>query len=220
MKTQDKIRDRLRELCAEGHRLKVGGDFGQRLNEQHTHDCRGWLTEVQGKLYLIFGNSPHPYRSGVDSICAENRGYLIQTQVGDVTAILERLITDLDNGLIFSIESRVRATVFEDFLEEARQYAKTQHIREAGVFAAAVFEDTLRSLSQKCGIKEEKVQTDRLISELANTGVLTAVQAKRARASADVRNKALHAQWNEISLGDVEALIVFTEELITLLDEN
>ena len=222
MNTQEKIRKKLQELYENGMRLKIGIGTGSstRRDEQHSHDCVGWLTEIQSLLHLIFGHTQHPYRSRIDSICVEGRGLKIPTQVGEVTAILGKFISDLDNDLIFSIESRVRATVFEDFLQEARRYARAKHVREAGVFAAAVFEDTLRSLSRKCGVEEEGVRTDKLISELTNKGVLTTVKAKRARASADTRNKAMHAHWKEIDLNDVNTLISFTEELISRLDDN
>ena len=220
MTPQEKIRSRLRELHESGNRLRVGNEYRQQLNEQHAHDCQGWLAAVQNLLHLFFGNIQHPYRLRIDSICAERRGLMIPTQVGDVTAILEQLNLDLDNDLIFSIENRVRATVFENFLEEASWYAKKKQIREAGVFAAAVFEDTIRSLSRKCGVEEEGVNTDKLISELTNKGVLTAVKAKRARASAGTRNSAMHAHWDDFDLDDVKSLISFTEELISRLDEN
>ena len=220
MKTPDEIRDRLRELHEEGDRLKVGNEDGLCHNEQHNHSCRGWLTAVQSLMCLILGNSSHPYRSNIDLICSNRKGYYILTQVGEITAILERLIFDLDNDLLFSIEDRVRATVFEEFLEEAKRYVKAKKLREASIFGAAVFEDTLRSLSRACGIEEEGVRSDKLISDLANKGVLSPVKAKRARASADVRNKAMHAQWDDIDIGDVNTLISLTEELISRLDEN
>jgi hypothetical protein len=37
--------------------------------------------------------------------------------------------------------------------------------------------------------------------------------AKRCRAAAGARNKALHAQWGEITLQDVEKVIALTREL-------
>jgi hypothetical protein len=39
--------------------------------------------------------------------------------------------------------------------------------------------------------------------------------AKRCRAAAGARNKALHAQWDEITLQDVESVIALTRELLT-----
>lgn len=43
---------------------------------------------------------------------------------------------------------------------------------------------------------------------------LSGVKAKRARAAADVRTKATHAQWDEFELDDVRSTIEFTRDLI------
>ena len=54
MTHQDKIRNRLRELRESGNRLRVGNEYSQQLNEQHAHDCQGWLAAVQNLLHLFF----------------------------------------------------------------------------------------------------------------------------------------------------------------------
>ena len=215
MKAQGKIVKRLRDLREEGSDLRTEVDY-----EDFGNDCQAWLVAVKSMLHSLFGDSPHPYRSEIESICEEDRGADPMDSVGRVTAILERLISDLDADLIFSIENRTRAAVFEDFLDDAKSFAKANDHREAGVFAAAVFEDAIQSVARKNGIAEEGVKTDQIITELANKGVLSAVKAKRARSSAGVRNKAMHAKWDEFDLDDVNSLIRFTDELITLLDEN
>ena len=215
MKAQDKIRKRLRDLREEGTDLANEIDYGDLDN-----DCQAWLVAVKSILHSLFGDSSQPYKSEIESICERDRGLDPITIVGRVTAILERLISDLDADLIFSIEDRTRAAVFEDFLDDAKSFAKANDHREAGVLSAAVFEDAIRSVSRKNGIVEEGVQTDKIITELTNKGVLSAVKAKRARSAAGVRNKAMHAKWDEFDLDDVNSLIRFTDELITLLDEN
>ena len=58
------------------------------------------------------------------------------------------------------------------------------------------------------------MKLDALISELSSNGILTAVKANRARAAADVRTKATHAQWDEFELDDVRAAISLTREHI------
>jgi hypothetical protein len=39
--------------------------------------------------------------------------------------------------------------------------------------------------------------------------------AKRCRAASGARNKALHAQWDQITLQDVEMVIALARELLT-----
>ena len=217
MKHRNNIRNRLSELHETGNNLKLGDGFGADP-EDFDEECQAWLVAVRSILSLLFGNTSHPYRSEIESICRQDNDLI--DRVGYVNAILKQLISDLDSDLIFSIEDQTRAAVFDDFLEQAKDYLKSGNHRESGVFAGAVFEDTLRSLSRKCGVEEEGASTDKLISDLTNKGVLTAVKAKRARASAGTRNRAMHAHWNEIDLNDVNTLIYFTEELISILDET
>jgi len=217
MKHHNNIRSRFSELHEAGNKIKLDNEF-ESDPEECDEVCQAWLVAVQSILFFLFGDTSHPYRSAIESICGQNEDLL--TRVGYVNAILKQLISDFDNDFIFSIENQTRATVFDDFLEQAKDHLKSSNHREAGVFAGAVFEDTLRSLSRKCGVEEEGVSTDKLISDLTNKGVLTTVKAKRARASAGIRNKAMHAQWDDIDVDDVKPLISFTEELISLLDEN
>ena len=219
MKTQEKIRERLRQLQEAGNKLRddneVVVDF-----EELEGECQAWLVAVQSTLYSLFGSADHPCRSNIESICKQYDELEPVIRVGHVGAILEHLISDLDNDLIFSIENRTRATVFEEFLDESKAYVEIKKHREAGALAAMVFEDALRSLARKHGISSEKIRSDELISKLTKEGVFGTVKAKRARTSAGVRNNALHAEWDKIDLGDVKTLIVFTEELISRLDEN
>lgn len=215
MKAQDKIRKRLRDLREDGTDLRNEVDYGDSSN-----DCRAWLVAVKSMLHLLFGNTSHPYRSEIESVCDDDFDLSAEERIGQVNPILEHLISDLEGDRIFSIEDQTRAIVFEDFLEQAKAYIRSNKRREAGVLSAAVFEGAIRSLARKHDICEDGVKTDKLISDLANKEVLSSVKAKRARASAGVRNDAMHAQWGDIDIGDVNTLISFTEELISLLDEK
>ncbi len=147
-----------------------------------------------------------------------NHGYVIHAAVGELAAVLQSLLTDADAGLLASVADRARAETFDDFLDHAEAYAKDNRKSESGVIAGVVFEDTLRRICTKLGIAEKGVKLDALISELAARGELSAVKAKRARAAADVRTKATHAQWSEFEVSDVQATISFTRELIASLD--
>ena len=215
MKAQEKIRKRLCDLREDGNELRNEVDY-----ENFSYDCQAWLVAIKSMLHLLFGNASHPYRSEIESVCDDDFNLSIEVRIGQVYAILEHLITDFDNDCIFSIEDQTRAIVFEDFLEQAKTYIKSNKHREAAVLSAAVFEDAIRSLARKHDICEEEVKTDKLISDMTNKGVLSSVKAKRARAAAGVRNNAMHAQWDDFDVGDVNTLISFTENLISLLDEN
>ena len=127
--------------------------------------------------------------------------------------ILRSLLQDIGSGLLASIEDQTRASVFDDFLDHAKEYAKQKLSNEAGVIAGVVFEDTLRRICRNEGIAE-KQKLDSLIDELVKSSTLTQVKAKRARVAAHIRTKATHAQWDDFELEDVNTTIDFTEELI------
>jgi hypothetical protein len=78
-----------------------------------------------------------------------------------------------------------------------------------------VFEDTIRRICRVLGIPENGVALDTLITELGKQGVMTALEAKRARAAAELRTSAAHARWEEIKIGDVDPVIQFTRELMS-----
>jgi len=214
MELEERIRARFYELLETGDRMKHGNEHGQVHNEEHRQHCIGWLAAAQNIVHLVVANPANPYRSSVDKICSQDRGWCAQQSVGEVVVVLRSLLKDIDSGLLASVEDQTRAAVFDDFLDHAKQYAKNKQHREAGVIAGVVFEDTLRTLCRNEKIPEKGQKLDRLIDALVKTGVLTQVKAKRARVAAHVRTKATHAQWDEFEIEDVNTTIAFTEELI------
>lgn len=213
MALEQKIRRKLEELIASSETLKIGNRNGQILGPQHGHSCMGWLASAQNLVHLVLEAS-NPYKTYVDKICSQHRGFVIHESVGEVGSILNSLLSDIENGLISSIEDQTKAIVFDDFLDHAKEYVNRDSKNESGVISGVVFEDTLRTICRNHGIEEKGNQLDHLISELSRIGVLNQLKAKRARVAAHVRTKATHAQWDEFDISDVKSVIEFTEKLI------
>jgi len=214
MEIEKKVREKFGELINSGNRLKSGNEHDQAHNAEHSQNCVGWLASAQNIVHLVISNADNPYKKTVDKICNTDRGYCIPISVGEVTVILNSLLKDIDQGLLASIEDQTRASVFDDFLDHAKEYAKNNISNEAGVIAGVVFEDTLRTICRNSGINEKGKKLDSLIDQLVKSGILTQIKAKRARVAAHVRTKATHAQWEEFEIEDVNTTINFTEELI------
>jgi len=214
MELEEKIKNKFNELISNGNSLKLGNQYGQVKNSEHTYSCKGWLASAQNLVHLVVSSPTSPYRKSVDNICSKEKGYCIQESVGEITLILSALLLDIEQGLLASVENQTKALVFDDFLDHAKAYSKRKMKNEAGVIAGVVFEDTLRNICRSNTIVEAGVSLDQLITELTKREVLTQVKAKRARVSAHVRTKATHAQWDEFELTDVNITIEFTEELI------
>jgi phage terminase large subunit-like protein len=61
------------------------------------------------------------------------------------------------------------------------------------------------------------VALDALIADLVKMGVLTAVKAKKIKGYSAIRNKALHAQWDDFDIRDVGDMIKGTREILEML---
>jgi len=211
---EERIKEKFMALIESANSLKTSNEYGQIRSEEQGYSCKGWLTSAQNLIHLVVSNPSNPYRTAADKICEHDRGYAICASVGEVSTILSSLLSDIEHGLLASIENQTKAIVFDDFLDHAKEYCKKEMKREAGVIAGVVFEDTIRSICRNNNIEEKNIKLDQLITELTKSEIINQVKAKRARVAAHVRTKATHAQWDEFDINDVSTTIEFTEELI------
>jgi len=204
---EDRLKKRIRQLINRAEVLKSE-------NPAHSAKRRAWLAAAFHVLNMIT-----PKGSAYDeAISIQNAHYREGWSTADIVDVLSEYLSvmmeDIDNGILASIIYRAKGETYDDFLEHAKAYMNDGKARESGVIAGVVFEDTIRQICSKNGIDEKGQKLDALITQLQQRTILTIVKAKRARASADVRTKATHAQWDQFDLGDVKSTIDFTENLI------
>jgi hypothetical protein len=214
MVIEEAIRTRLQELIAESSLLSVGDKNNQCVDPRHEAACSAWLTAAQNAVHLVVAQPDSPYRKKSDRIADASHGYGIHHAVGEFSLVLTAMLRDANAGLLASVADQARVEAFDDFLDHAASFLRSSRKQEAGVIAGVVFEDSLRRICRKLSITEKGQNLDALISELAKRGELSPVKAKRARAAADVRTKATHAQWDEFELNDVHSTMEFTREII------
>ena len=214
MPIEESIRKRLQELIGESSILSVGDKNDQCVDPKHQAVCSAWLAAAQNAVHLVIAQPGSPYRKKADRIADGSHGYGVHHAVGEFSSLLSALLHDANEGLLAPVADQARAEVFDDFLDHAASYLRSSRKQEAGVIAGVVFEDSLRQICRKLSITEKGQNLDALISELAKRGELSPVKAKRARAAADVRTKATHAQWDEFELNDVHSTMEFTREII------
>ncbi|WP_428415451.1 hypothetical protein [Methylibium sp.] len=214
MALEDRVRLRIEQLVDESHRLSVGNENGQMVDERRRGECSAWITSAQNVVHILCPQDSSSYRQKADAIASKEWGYVIHEGVAELGAVLRSLLVDAKAGMLASVADQARAEAFDDFLDHANAYLVDSRKNEAGVIAGVVFEDTVRRICRKQSIAEKDVQLDQLISALASNGTLSGVKAKRARGAAHVRTKASHAQWDEFDRSDVEATIALSRELI------
>jgi hypothetical protein len=111
------------------------------------------------------------------------------------------------------------AKSYLDFFDHAKYYLKQNKKMEASVIASSVFEDTIRKVGRKNALEFPKL--DRLIDELKKDDIISLTEMKKYKYYAGIRNEALHANWDNIALDDVNDLIHgdFKHLLLLLCDK-
>ena len=199
------VKERIEELITQASDLS--------RDNANFHSQTGWLIAAQNAVQLVCPSETNPYHAHTKSVVADRmpRGSF---KISQVSALLTRLLEEIEGGLLTSIENHAIALTFDDFLDHGAEYLKHGRKNEAAIIAGIVFEDTIRRICRVLEIDEKGVPLDKLISELARRDVLTGLKAKRARAAAGLRTSAAHARWDEIELADVAPVIELTKELI------
>jgi hypothetical protein len=199
------VKERIEELITQA------SDLSQ--NNANFHSQTAWLIAAQNAVQLVCPPETNPYHAHTKSVVVDRmaRGPF---KISQVSALLTRLLEEIEGGLLTSIENHAIAVTFDDFLDHGAEYLKHERKNEAGVIAGIVFEDTIRRICRVLEIPENRVPLEALIAELAKRDVLTALKAKRARAAAGLRTSAAHARWEEFAIGDVAPVIELTKELI------
>jgi len=204
------------EMHASGLAYPDEGMGGHALQERQ-NNREGWCAAALNIVYQFCPNPESAYRKRAEIITSRYTGGEIDyDQVGELRCLLTYLLEDADSGALVALADRVAAETFDSFLEHAKEYLQSGNKNESGVIAGVIFEDSLRRICNKHGIKEKGENLDHLISTLVKQDIFPPTKAKRARACAHVRTKAAHAQWDEFDAADVKSTIEFIDELIAL----
>jgi len=182
-------------------------------------NCQILFSRSANLIENITSRDSFYYREAERIISGSKRqGGIHKNEIQMLIGHLKALLKDLENGLLTNIEYRITAKSYFDFFDHAKAYLKQNKKMEASVIASSVFEDTIRKIGRKFSLEFSKL--DRLIDELKKSEIITATEMKKYKYFAGIRNEAMHANWDKISLDDVEDLIRGTEKSIEKYLEN
>lgn len=184
-------------------------------NSDQIPEVRSWFDSVFNLFRLITTPDMH-YHDQVVEISKDKdlkHGapyWAVQKLCGNLTSIIE----EIDLGLLKKAEYIFTASAFDDFLDHAEHFHKAGKKIESSVLASIVFEDTIRKISDKYNESASGDSIELIIDNLTKANAWTSVKAKRIKAYAAVRNKALHAKWEEFEHRDIGELIKGVRELL------
>lgn len=139
--------------------------------------------------------------------------HVVQKLIG----LLDSISDEMHHGLLTKAEYIFVASTFDDFLVHATEFHRAGKKTESSVLCSAVFEDAVRKLADKVSVSQAGRSLDSIIDDLVKQGITTSVKARRWKSYAAVRNKALHAQWDEFDLRDVGEMLTGTREVVESL---
>jgi hypothetical protein len=200
--------DDLLTLCAEPREGRV----------QPEHVFNGALTLMTS----LYGRDSHQ----VDTLLQRRADIARTARVEGVRRIetilavqgaLGNLRQEVQAGLLTSLEHRIASDVLSDLVQLARvvlQEAGDGPKNVAAVLVAAAYEDTIRRIAKEHAgvIGQDKLDT--VIGKLKDAGLLVAPQLGIALGYLNFRNRALHAEWENIDRTSVTSALAFVEELL------
>lgn len=205
MDHEDKIRSRLAAIGKGVH------------HDSNDGEKRAVAVAVLRTAKLLWPNGD-PYvdrlKDVVEIMAKPNKGWDLNDGYQEAKLICDNMIEDIDAGLATSLTARAQAEVFDDLIDHAQHYYRDGNKQGAGVLGSSVFEDCIRRIARRNDVEEKDVKLDEIISRLAKKGVFPSVKAKLCRASAGVRNSALHAQWDDFDLNDVSTTLSLVRTLL------
>jgi hypothetical protein len=121
---------------------------------------------------------------------------------------------DFEGGYVSSLAQGIAGEVFGSLLNSARAALNEGFKDSAAVLAAAAFEDSLKKIGALHGIDVAEQELGNVINALKAGGLLQGGAAKLAERYLNLRNSAMHANWEKITQEEVGGLIGFMEQLL------
>jgi hypothetical protein len=204
------VRKKIEDMLIRAPGLAITSPRGFPRDAQHISQCHGWIAEALNIIELAVSMPSNAYRRQIEKIGERASPQSVRT----MAEVLRALLRDIDAGLIATLSNTIRAETFSDFLDHATAYWNENRLREAGVIAGVVFEDTVRRICRDKGVIDKDEKLEDLINALAKQGTITAQQSKQAKVASHVRTKATHAQWEEFDLQGVSDTIQITRRFL------
>lgn len=203
--------------------IKTGNDY-IKYNEDddsywcridHIKDIQSWIASSANIIFLTVTKDNYFHQECHKIVNDEDlrTGVPLHT-VQKLTGLLESLKDEIESGFLRQLEYIFTASAFDDFLDHAIQFHKSGKKIESSVLASVVFEDTIRKIAKKNVVDEAGNNLELIIDNLVKKSIFTPIKAKRIKSYSAIRNKALHAQWEEFDLSDIGQLNKGTRDII------
>ena len=226
MSTKQEVLKQLDSLIETGKRLEqtYKKEVYQFRSSASEADLRAFVTSaiaaverVSGKDSQYFRAIPHDHLSGtlaVDSQSGSLAGpslYYIPSVSGALIALRDAV----DQGLLESLESRLRANIHDDFLMQALELLDAGYHVAAMVLTGGVLEDHLKKIVLALVLTMPTKGSISKYNDLLKDNPYNQSVWRRIQSIGDLRNDAAHGEGSTIDPEDVKDAHRFVQRFIT-----
>ena len=174
-------------------------------------DAQQWATSAQNLIQAVYGEqSPH-YKNFVTAF-SNYAGWESQWKI--LEGVFLSAKEDFEGGYIFDVDLRISGEVFGDFVVLARHSLSEGYKDVAAVLACAALEDALKRFASINGLDIKDKSMGTVINAIKSSGLVEGAQKSLLDAMTNIRNKAMHADWENISAADVSSVIGYVEQFL------
>ena len=131
-----------------------------------------------------------------------------------VTGVLIALRDAVEQGLLQSLESRLRANIHDDFLEQASELLDAGYHVAALVLTGGVLENHLQKMIQAGGLVLPKKGSLSKYNDLLRDNAYDQPKWRRIQSISDLRNEAAHGKGSNIKADDSKDAHTFVQRFI------
>ena len=219
MSIKQELLDELDALIQDGQRLDHSyrmADYGSLVSDVPEADFRSFAASTSAAIERITGSGSEYYRclppfDPTDPLAVP--GYN-NTKVPAMIGALVSLRHAVDRNLLVSLESRLRANIHDDFLQQSKALLDSGYHVAAMVLIGGVLEDHMQKL---CGKHKLTWKGDGSISKYNDqlrAGVYDQPTWRRIQSIGDLRNEAAHGNGANVKAPDVEDAYKFVGRFI------
>ena len=174
------------------------------------------LTLIYGVRSLQVGQFQNRIKIGQDPRDSVGNTYQ-RRMVDDMFSALDAAIADSKADLVHSERIRGKGEILGDFAATARgaldeKSPETEKV--AAVLVAAALEEVLKQIGESAGIYVYDLGMRGVVQKLKDAELLAGPQAALALGYSQFRDKAFHAQFDQIERGTIESALAFVEGLV------
>lgn len=210
------IEQRFNELIQQGLLLsrQTGGD-SYWVHDSSIPLFQTWLSSAVNLIQMISPKQSYHFNECNNIMQHEHLSQGIPIIVYQrMYGLLASANEEWKRGILKGIQYIVAAETFDDFLDHASDYHKSNKKIESSILASSVLEDTIKKIALKNNIPSKGISLEPLIESIIYADIFTSVKGKRVKAYSGIRNKALHAEWDEFDIRDIGEMIKGIRELI------